>query len=861
MMDYFWAKATGDGRPGISVVEHMVNVGCVARSMVKAAPELPSLFELDESLVGALAALHDLGKISPGFQRKCEVWLKENGLLSVARNGVWDTAMESDHGKVTHAAVQKFFDNNGVDRRTSKFLSAVLGGHHGRLSPPNDRGFTPRKAITEQQSGIEWENERNKAADAVLSQFEVKLKGLAIDDASPALWWLAGLTSVADWIGSDERYFPVEGGMEPPKAVEVASRCLDEIGCVRPQIVRGLSFHDLFHDAQKPDIQFAPNEMQSAALSTITDRGVYVIEAPMGMGKTEAALGSAYNLLTVGKARGIYFALPTQATSNRMHLRMAEFVKRIAPDAVGSKIIHGNSWLLDQKLALSPASTAQGVEENAEIGRDWFSSAKRALIAPFGVGTIDQALLGIVAAKHFFVRHFALAGKVVILDEIHSYDLYTGTLIDRLIETLEGLGCTIIVLSATLSRKRRGQIISIHEDNVNTRVREPYPLITGRRQEEIAKPVAVTPLDSRNVEIVFKSERDAIAEAIKAARKGGCVLWVCDTVDAAQRVYRYFRYFSIQNSVDFPIGLLHSRFPFWRREQLENEWMDRLEKDSPTRCGSLLISTQIVEQSVDLDGDLLITELAPTDMLLQRMGRLWRHNRANRPLSKPRMCILEEEKNIQEFRKFEKKDIVRALGKKAFVYDPYVLLRSLEQWKKRKKVSIPFDIRKLIEATYKERRKEPTGWQQLLNDTYGKALALKGKALMSSNLWQVALEDEEGVQTRINELPHLSLVLCCSLSETKVKFIDETSCTLGGEEFELATAQGIHRNLVKIPDYHFEKSEANPSIARYLRGRQCVGLVQSNGTVSVRGLKNGIVLRWDNQMGLVIKKTEEKEDQ
>jgi len=858
MKDYFWAKTTPDDRPGISVLEHMVNVGFVARSMVKAAPELLSFFQLEQSLVGALAALHDLGKITPGFQRKCQVWLKENGLLDIARNGVWDTAMESDHGKVTHAAVQKFFDNNGVDQRTSKFLSAVLGGHHGRLSPPNDRGFTPRKAITEQRSGIEWEKERDKAADAVLSHFEVKLKGLAIDDASPALWWLAGLTSVADWIGSDERYFPVEGGMQAAKAVEVTSRCLDEIGWVRPQIVRGLSFHDLFHHAQKPDIQFAPNKMQSAALSTITDRGVYVIEAPMGMGKTEAALGSAYNLLTVGKARGIYFALPTQATSNRMHLRMAEFVRRIAPDALGSKIIHGNSWLLDQKLALSPAPTAQGVEENAEIGRDWFSSAKRALLAPFGVGTVDQALLGIVAAKHFFVRHFALAGKVVILDEIHSYDLYTGTLIDRLIETLDSLGCTIIVLSATLSQKRRGQIVSVPEDDVTSPAKEPYPFITGRMEGRVINPVAATPPESRDVEINFKSEADAVLEAVETALKGGCILWICDTVDSAQRVYRHF---SRRNDVDFPVGLLHSRFPFWRREQLEKEWMDRLEKDSPTRCGSLLISTQIVEQSVDLDADFLITELAPTDMLFQRMGRLWRHDRENRPVSKPRMCILEEEKNIQEFRKLEKKDIVSALGKKALVYDPYVLLRSLEQWKKRKKVSIPFDIRKLIEATYKERRKEPSGWHQLLNDTYGKALALKGKALMSSNLWQVALEDEEGVQTRINELPHLSLVLCRSLSETKVKFIDETSCTLGGEEFQLATAQGIHRNLVKIPDYHFERTDANPSIARYLRGRQCVGLVESDGTVSVRGLKNGVVLRWDNQMGLVIEKTAEKEDQ
>src|ERR1039457_5880321 len=115
---------------------------------------------------------------------------------------------------------------------------------------------------------------------------------------------------------------------------------------------------------------------------------------------------------------------------------------------------------------LSPRATVShgSATDDARTGRDWFSSAKRALIAPFGVGTIDQALLGVVAAKHFFVRHFSLAGKVVILAEIHSYDLYTGTLIDKLITTLEGLGCTVIVLSATLTGKRRGQMVSCMGD-------------------------------------------------------------------------------------------------------------------------------------------------------------------------------------------------------------------------------------------------------------------------------------------------------------------------------------------------------------------------------------------------------------
>jgi len=354
---------------------------------------------------------------------------------------------------------------------------------------------------------------------------------------------------------------------------------------------------------------------------------------------------------------------------------------------------------MDQSAALNPGATSgDTAEDDARTGRDWFSSAKRALIAPFGVGTIDQALLGAVAAKHFFVRHFALAGKVVILDEVHSYDLYTGTLIDRLIETLEGLGCTVIVLSATLSGKRRGQIVSIPDDNNSNVAEHPYPLIAGRRDGDVFEPVAPTPPSSRDIEVSFNSEKDAISEAIEVAQQGGCVLWICNTVDAAQRQYRNFRK---QAEGRFTIGLLHSRFPFWRRDELEKEWMTRLGKNSTTRCGSILVSTQIVEQSVDLDADLLITELAPTDMLLQRMGRLWRHERENRRIAKPRMCIIEEEKSLDEFRQMGAKDIVEAMGGKAHVYDPYVLLRSLIVWQGiEQSVSIPKQIRQLIEATY-----------------------------------------------------------------------------------------------------------------------------------------------------------------
>lgn len=845
-MTYFWAKTTADGSQGISVYDHMMNVGRVAKGIAESSPELVERFRLQASMIGAFAALHDLGKISPGFQRKCEAWLKENDLVKVARNGCWDTAMESDHGKVSHAAIQAFLGKNGVDGKTAKFISAVLGAHHGRLTPPNDRGYRPSRLMIDPVSKIDWDNERMAIAQEIWDRFEENGTAFTLTDESPSLWWLAGLTSVADWIGSDERFFSPERQTVDEDVAALARKALDTIGFIPPILINNLSFESLF--------SFPPNDMQTKALTTITGPGVYIIEAPMGMGKTEAALGAAYHLMAGGKANGIYFALPTQATSNRIHLRMNEFIQRIAPDAPASRLIHANSWLMQTAPELSPTATVGhgSATDDARTGRDWFTSAKRALIAPFGVGTVDQALLGVVAAKHFFVRHFALAGKVVILDEIHSYDLYTGTLIDKLITTLEGLGCTVIVLSATLTGKRRGQMVSC-SGALADEAERPYPFITGRNEGQTLEPVAATPPVSRMVKVEFIAAGDATEEAIKVASNGGAVLWICNTVSAAQKQFCRFK------GLDFPVGLLHSRFPFWQREKLESEWMERFGKKGTTRCGSILVSTQVVEQSVDLDADLLISELAPTDMLLQRIGRLWRHDRKERPVDAARICIVEEAMSLEDFQALTPQKIKKGLGSKALVYDPFILLRTLEVWRKLKDVKVPEQIRSLIEATYED-RDEPESWQKLNDEMYGKSLTYRQKALMSSNIWQVALNDEEGVQTRLNEMPTIPLVLCRSFSDNEAVFVDGSSGQLGGEDYRLAVAQAIHKNLVRVPRHLFGHVDSCPAFSTYLYGEQGVGVVAENRTVEVKGLKDGIQLGYSNVLGLVIEKTSGEEE-
>ena len=848
----FWAKTTPDEKPGISVFEHMVNVGCVARCLAETAPELLKRFNLLTSIVGTLAALHDLGKLSPGFQRKCEAWLEENGLEIIARNCCWDTGTEPDHGKVSHAAIQDFLIHKGVARSCAKYVAAALGGHHGRLKYlPNDRGIRPPliKQISDTRSGIDWDKERAKCAQQVWDFFRPEASTDSLSGDSSAIWWLAGLASVADWIGSDEKFFSAVPDTVEKDVPAIARHAIESIGLTPPAITTGLTFKKLFG--------FSPNEMQARTLATITGPGVYVIEAPMGMGKTEAALGAAYQLLAAGKARGIYFALPTQATSNRIHLRMNDFLQQISPATGSGRLIHGNSWLMQEDMNFRPASNGkqERAAEDARNGRDWFASAKRALLAPFGVGTVDQALLGVVAAKHFFVRHFALAGKVVILDEVHSYDLYTGTLIDKLITTLEGLGCTVIILSATLTGKRRGQIVA-KSGNAPEDAQQPYPLISGRTERILFNPVPAAAPDSRNVAVEFINSESAVHETVAVARSGGAVLWICNTVGAAQKQLQRFKEL-VQG--EFPLGLLHSRFPFWRRDALETLWMGRFGKDGSTRCGSILVSTQVVEQSVDLDADLLITELAPTDMLLQRLGRLWRHERGKRAVDAPRICIIEEATTLDELRKLSPEKIKKSLGSKSFVYDPYILLRSLEVWQTQSEVVVPSQIRSLIEETYVDRGDEPESWQTLFDEVYGKTLVYRQRALSTSNIWQAALDDREGVQTRLNELQTVSMVLCRAINKQSVTFVDATTAELGGDMFRFATAKAIHKNLVKVPLHHFVRVESCPEFEEYIYETQCAGIVNADGSVSVKALKEGVKLFYTDELGLLVEKTSGKE--
>jgi CRISPR-associated endonuclease/helicase Cas3 len=825
-----WAKTTEDGRPGISVRDHCLNVGCVAETLLKVlSVELQR--KLPQTGVATLAALHDVGKVSPGFQVKSETWLMLHTLREQALKEGWQS-YEADHAKVGQFTVQNLLRNSRLHQ-----WAAVVGAHHGRIKGERVLVHEP------------WEEERLRLVAELMHELG------PLPDEPPQdgiIWFVAGLITIADWIGSDERYFPQVGSWGMPERRKRAESALATINWRRVKVRKLCGFRDLF-----PEIPKA-NSLQTAAMQVVREPGIHVIEGPMGCGKTEAALAAAYQLILSGKATGLYFALPTQVTSNRIHLRVQPFVERVSADPVEVRLAHSASWLIEAEppAQLSPTvPDDEDARDDVRAGRSWFASPKRALLAPFGVGTIDQALLGIVAAKHFFVRQFGLAGKVVILDEVHTYDLYTSTLIDSLVSQLRELHCTVIVLSATLTEKRGRELLGLTGDHPAS---AGYPLVSGIAGSLVEH--ACEPPPSRTIQVRHVPGAFSPQEAIDRARRGECSLWIRNTVDEAQATYRALQSASFQGGPS--IALLHSRFPFFRREQLEADWMTRLGKDSTNRPkGCILVSTQVAEQSVDIDADMLITDLAPTDMLLQRLGRLWRHDRPARPCLQPEVWIQMPQSKDGSLWSSTEEEIRAALGKSARVYAPYILLRSLREWHSRATLTLPDDIRPILEATYADvATDEPPAWQELRSQLEKQKEGMARLALSATRIWtNPALEDEEGVQTRWSRYRMAKLLLA-----TEIIPIDSYSvhlCLLDGSvvtpherNWSFLAAKAIYRNLAPVPRWGVAAilGESPPWLTNHVGQPAAVGVVQRDGRIRWPGREHETGLSYHTDLGIII---------
>ena len=467
----------------------------------------------------------------------------------------------------------------------------------------------------------------------------------------------------------------------------------------------------------------------------------------MGSGKTEAALYLGYRLLCERKIDGIYFALPTQLTSEKIRDRVNSFLEKIlAPGSPREALlVHGDAWL-DWNL----------YEEGGDGGThrkpdSWFYSAKRALLAPFAVGTVDQALLSVINVRHRDLRAFGLAGKLVVIDEVHSYDNYTGQLVRELAARLRDWGATVVILSATLTCAARKELLQM-----SGTPSPAYPLVAVAPPETAVEELPFPGDPAREVSICHSTDENAcMADAISRAVAGQQVLWIENTVDNAQRIFRQFDTNAPQ-SVE--LGLLHSRYPRCEREKRESRWVGIYGKDGKperVRCGRILVGTQLLEQSIDIDSDYLFTRLAPSDMILQRIGRLWRHGgKLPRPAGAVRgMTLLHSQIYDPESDLFHGRN-------QDLPYERYVLCRTQEVWLPRTRVVLPDEIRPILEGTYIG-RSETGSLLQLKSELKQKRDELTRKAQIASSTAQNTVDDDRAC-TRINEDIQVEVLLLCN---------------------------------------------------------------------------------------------------
>lgn len=664
-----YTESNGQIILGRNVFNHCQIVGYIAKELILNIPEKirDAVFPPGSELI---AASHDIGKVSPTFFIK----------LHKAVNSSW----QQQYPFLTQYAAIDEYDwggHAGVSAVTLKAkieeesLATIVGQHHG---------FTPntglRLSYAEAFGGHAWLKERYSLIEALKGEFNVPWPQSLSDAQIRAI---SGLTSVADWIGSGT--FFEDPKQDWQKNIKAA---LNNAGYIPIQIKQEMSFEQIFG--------FPPREAQSKLVDICNKPGVYILEAPMGLGKTEAALYCAYNLLAQGDATGIYFALPTQLTSNKIHARFNTFLHAILEKESPHHqllLLHGSAWLVETEMG-----------EEGQPGRSWFSQSKRGLLAPFAVGTLDQALMAAMNVRYGCVRAFGLTGKVVILDEVHSYDAYTNVILDKLITLLQALQCTVIILSATLNKARKHALLGIDIKS------DAYPLITAianDKAHEITEN-AVTPPTSQQVKVKLTEDVEcAIEEVLKRAEQGQQVLWIENSVNDAQ--HRYFDFAARCYEIGVACGLLHSRFTPMDRTDNENQWVNALGKEGwsqRAQCGRVIVGTQVLEQSLDIDADFLVTRFAPTDMLLQRFGRLWRHLHTPRPAqAQCEAWVLAPTLSAAIV------EPIHAFGASAFVYSEYVLCRSLEAWRLHlelhESIALPNDIRPLIEQTYYDREETP----------------------------------------------------------------------------------------------------------------------------------------------------------
>jgi CRISPR-associated endonuclease/helicase Cas3 len=596
-----WAKCRGDPPDEVRypLLFHMLDVALVTQEIWNnllqsdarrlLANSLSLTEEEARAWISFWTGLHDIGKASPVFQSKSSTarsMLASKGFRFEHRDDI-------HHEIITSDVFPELLTGTNLKPEALRYIGYTIGGHHGAF----DHGDVgPR-----QRGDDMWQDARL----GLTREFARLLGILSLPtpyhaDAPAFYMMLAGLTVVADWVASNEEFFPHNSEHFLDEHTKVSRRQsqkavekLGWAGWTPPVSIAPLQ--ELF-----PGIIDIPRPVQEKtvelSLKLGNAPGLVIIEAPMGEGKTEAAMYLADHWASALGQKGTYFALPTQATSNQMFTRAWKFLKARYPGlTINLQLIHGNALLSKDFAEFRRRLIQSGVSDDLQssiVAAEWFLPKKRGLLAPFGVGTIDQALLSVLQTRHFFVRLFGLGQKTIILDEVHAYDTYMTTLLEELISWLCALGSTVVVLSATLPRNTRKALVKAYGGNPELLKVSDYPRITWVSGEGVHE-LNVQP--SRRIDFNLRripNDLDKIVAQLSDL-SAGCIAIVCNTVKRAQETYEAIKRAGLMKPPE--LMLLHSRYPFEEREEKEKAILQSFGKEGKRPEQAILVATQIIE--------------------------------------------------------------------------------------------------------------------------------------------------------------------------------------------------------------------------------------------------------------------------
>lgn len=767
-----WAKTEPVTDRWHALPYHLLDVAATANALYSLLP--PASRATADLAFGAkdtaravsvfLAAAHDVGKANVYFQSKDP--------RRAASLGITPLEEPRRHGYATGAWLKQWLVNNwNWSTPVASNTAKAVGGHHGTY-------FAETTLERLRLNDEPWSSFGPALLDELSAVLELEGPYPEPVHLNAYLAWLSGFVCVADWLGSHRAMTLWETGRTPLAAY------LTSAGSRAKGLLRQTRWTMPAESLPLPLEQLIPAGGQPNELQRLAERigqsgfQLAIVEAPTGEGKTEAAFALTEPSRAGGA--GVYFALPTMATANGLFERVRGYLSKATRERdVELRLLHSQAWQYKTDAA---TVSNPGDEEMGAEAEDWFSGSKRGLLTPYAVGTVDQALLAVLRVRHGFVRLFALAGKTIVVDEVHAYDVYMSDLIERLLGWLRVLGCRVILLSATLPAARRAALLNAW--GARGEATAAYPCITwvdtggGLNAEAFAtggrKPLCIRFAEDTEGEPWEIGARRILERVRKGGGLGALVL---NTVDAAQKAYGWLQ----ANAGNITTTLFHARFTACDRARIEKDVLKRYGRDGPRDGPAILVATQVVEQSLDLDFDHLVSALAPVDLLIQRAGRLHRHARTRAGQLKPPGEKDERPDPLLEVIP-PGKDDEAVPDLRELVYAEDVMLRTARLIGARLPVSVPADIAAAIEAVYGESTQEEDrrGWLERLERATVREELKRGRSHDAAHdvlvppadgrvpityqpQYMVEDDDSPGSQiqarTRLEELPSVTLAL------------------------------------------------------------------------------------------------------